>query len=182
MRVIYKGEVVHVGTREEAYSDLNELTEEDFSVEIEELSYHPEDARELANGRATDFAAHARSSIVQEPDSLRRDGWTMKGLGAMFFLQAKAPKEFAKVLAGVEKSFAVEAERRGQGETSVELMQSSVQEFLKMLYSTSLVEGNLRGLQKAMDGAEPDQLEAILQGAKDHADSDMAMLQAAASA
>lgn len=182
MRVIYKGDVVHVGTIEEAYSDLNELTEEDFSVEIEELSYHPEDARELANGRATDFAAQARNAIVQEPDSLRRDGWTMKGLGAMFFLQAKAPEAFEQVLAGVESAFAAEAERRGQDETPVELMQASTTEFLKMLYSTSLVEGNLRGLQKAMDDAEPEQLDAILAGAKEAADDDMAMLQAAASA
>ena len=180
MRILLDGEYVGDGIIEAEYETAKEIYGEDFDAS--RLTYDPDSLKNDADQRAVNFAAQMRNLIVDEPDSLRRDGWTMKGVLAVMIILRTNPDLFDQLfIPAVKNAFSAEAERRGQGETSDELMLESAQKMLGMLFATNLVEGNLRGLQKVIAEADPDDIEDILASAKAAAASDLSMLQSGSS-
>jgi|GEM_PF-4126294 len=174
MKILLDGVYFSSGTLENV---SQQLLSDDPTFDVSRLSYEPDDLRKAAGKQITDFASRARYSIIQEPDSLRRDGWTLKGVLALMVIANSDPDTLNNVVTpAVIGAFTEEAARRGLNETAQELMSASVQKMLGMLFATGLVEGNQRGVEKAIADSEPDQIPALLEGAKAKAAQDMAAL------
>lgn len=183
MRILLDGQLDPPHTAGDVVLVRDWHAHEDPTFDVDRLQYHPDDVKTDADARAVRFAAQKRHEIVGEPDALRRDGWTMKGvLAAMILMRSDPPTFDAIFIPAVTNAFAEEAARRGRGETAEELMQASAQKMLSMLFATNLVEGNLRGLQRLLEAASADDVEAILKAAIERAGEDMTLLQAQAQA